>query len=113
MEKLFDEVPSLDLADFLSGDPQKKQKFVADLGEAYQNIGFVAIKNHGLTDAMTEKLYGTIQEFFALNDSIKTKYELAELQHVITTDAVYELHGMGLISDSMTEATLCSMDNCW
>lgn len=78
-EKLFDEIPSLDLADFTSGDPQKKQAFVNALGEAYNNIGFVAIKNHGLTDEQTAHLYDTIQQFFSLSDEVKTKYEVPEL----------------------------------
>ncbi len=78
-EKLFDEIPSLDLADFTSGDPQKKQAFVDALGEAYNNIGFVAIKNHGLTDEQTAHLYDTIQQFFSLSDEVKTKYEVPEL----------------------------------
>lgn len=78
-ERLFDEIPSLDLADFTSGDPQKKQAFVDALGEAYNNIGFVAIKNHGLTDEQTAHLYDTIQRFFSLSDEVKTKYEIPEL----------------------------------
>ncbi|MCE7995913.1 MAG: isopenicillin N synthase family oxygenase [Roseivirga sp.] len=78
-ERLFDEIPSLDLADFTSGDPQKKQAFVDALGEAYNNIGFVAIKNHGLTDEQTAHLYDTIQKFFSLSDEVKTRYEIPEL----------------------------------
>lgn len=78
-EKLFDEIPSLDLADFKSGDPAKKQAFVDALGEAYNNIGFVAIKNHGLSDKQTKHLYDTIQKFFSLPDEVKTKYEIPEL----------------------------------
>lgn len=78
-EKLYDEIPSLDLADFTSGDEQKKMAFVKALGDAYNNIGFVAIKNHGLSDVDTEHLYATIQKFFALGDEIKTKYEIPEL----------------------------------
>lgn len=77
--KLYDEVPSLDLADFTSGNPEKKNAFVQALGEAYNNIGFVAIKNHGLTDEMTAKLYATIQEFFGLSDEVKQQYEIPEL----------------------------------
>ncbi|MBO3698953.1 isopenicillin N synthase family oxygenase [Roseivirga sp. E12] len=77
--KLYDEVPSLDLADFTSGNPEKKAAFVQALGEAYNNIGFVAIKNHGLTDEMTTKLYSTIQEFFGLTDEVKQQYEVPEL----------------------------------
>lgn len=78
-EKLYDEVPSLDLADFTSGNAEKKQTFVEALGQAYNNIGFVAIKNHGLTETQTKKLYETIQKFFALPDEVKQKYEVPEL----------------------------------
>jgi isopenicillin N synthase-like dioxygenase len=52
-EKLLEKIPSLDLADFLSGDPERKQKFVADLGEAYNTIGFIALRNHGLSDDLS------------------------------------------------------------
>ncbi|WP_422007675.1 isopenicillin N synthase family dioxygenase [Roseivirga pacifica] len=78
-QKLYDEIPSLDLADFTSGDQEKKDKFVQALGAAYNDIGFVAIKNHGLTDEMTQKLYSTIQAFFALPDNVKQQYEVPEL----------------------------------
>lgn len=78
-EILYDEVPSLDLADFTSGDEAKKKKFVADLGAAYNNIGFVAIKNHYLTDDLSAKLYTVIKKFFALPDEVKQKYEIPGL----------------------------------
>ncbi|WP_254561216.1 isopenicillin N synthase family dioxygenase [Dyadobacter diqingensis] len=76
---LLDEVPSLDLADFTSGDAKKKEKFVADLGSAFTNIGFVAIKNHGLSDDLRIKLYDTVQHFFSLPEAEKKKYEFPEL----------------------------------
>ena len=78
-QQLYDEIPSLDLADFTSGTPEEKQGFVDALGAAYNDIGFVAIKNHGLSDKLTEKLYKTIQEFFTLPEEIKTKYEIPGL----------------------------------
>jgi isopenicillin N synthase-like dioxygenase len=78
-ERLYDEVPSLDLADFTSGDKAKKDAFVAALGAAYNNIGFAAIKNHGLSEAQTKQLYSTIQKFFTSSDDIKQKYEVPEL----------------------------------
>lgn len=76
---LFDEIPSLDLADFTSGDSQRKNKFVQQLGAAYNNIGFVAIKNHYLTEELSAKLYSTIKKFYALPDAVKQKYEIAGL----------------------------------
>ena len=79
MEILFDEIPSLDLADFTSGTPEQKTAFVKKLGEAYQNIGFVAIKNHGLSKDLQDRLYNSIKEFFALPDEVKTQYEKPEI----------------------------------
>ncbi|MFY0600362.1 MAG: isopenicillin N synthase family oxygenase [Cyclobacteriaceae bacterium] len=76
---LYNEIPSLDLADFVSGNSEKKKKFVADLGNAYQSIGFVAIKNHGLSDELTTKLYESVKSFFSLEDDEKLKYEIKEL----------------------------------
>jgi isopenicillin N synthase-like dioxygenase len=78
-EVLYDEIPSLDLANFTSGDKDKKLKFVNDLGTAYNSIGFVAIKNHFLNDEMQQRLYAAIKKFFALPDNVKQKYELAGL----------------------------------
>ncbi len=76
---LYDQIPSLDLNDFKSGDNDRKQKFVRALGEVYQNIGFVAIANHGLTESLTNNLYQNIQEFFQLNDETKAQYEIPEM----------------------------------
>jgi len=76
---LYDEIPSLDLSDFTSGDMQRKRKFVDNLGAAYNNIGFVAIKNHYLTDDLSSRLYDVIRKFFALPDSVKQKYEIPGL----------------------------------
>ena len=72
-------IPSVDLADFLSGDPERKKSFVQQLGEAYQNIGFVAVRNHGLSDALTSAIYKQVQAFFALPEEIKLKYEIEGL----------------------------------
>jgi isopenicillin N synthase-like dioxygenase len=74
-DQLLEQIPSLDLADFRSGDPERKAKFVQQLGEAYQNIGFVALKNHGLSDEQTKQLYSDVQSFFQLPDDAKQRYE--------------------------------------
>ena len=78
-QKLYDEIPSLDLAHFTNGTPEEKQAFVNALGAAYHDIGFVAIKNHGLSDELTKSLYSTIKEFFSLPEPVKTQYEVPEL----------------------------------
>ena len=45
-------IPVVDLAEFLSGDPQRKAAFVEQLGKAYEEVGFVAVKNHGVPDEL-------------------------------------------------------------
>ncbi|MEM7297784.1 MAG: 2-oxoglutarate and iron-dependent oxygenase domain-containing protein [Bacteroidota bacterium] len=78
-EILYDKVPSLDLADFTEGTAEQKAEFVRALGAAYTNIGFVSIKNHGLSDKLTENLYHSVESFFKLSDDVKIKYEKPEL----------------------------------
>lgn len=74
--QLLDEIPSLDLNDFVSGDSNKKAKFVQELGAAYNNIGFVAIKGHGLSDDFTKKLYHSVEQFFQSEETLKQSYEI-------------------------------------
>lgn len=72
-------IPSVDLADFLSKDPKRKQKFVDEIGNAYSEIGFVSLKNHFLDDDLTKELYKEVKNFFALPLDIKKKYEIEGL----------------------------------
>ena len=50
------QIPSVDLREFLSGDSKKKQKFVDEIGKAYEDIGFVALKGHFLDDDLLGRL---------------------------------------------------------
>ncbi len=75
-EILYDEVPTVDLKDFTSKKSTNKQNFVQTLGHAFNNIGFVAVKNHGLSDALTKRLYQAVKDFFALPEATKLTYEV-------------------------------------
>jgi len=70
-------IPSLDLMDFSKSS--KKTEFVKKIGEAYENIGFVSIKNYGLTKEEEKMLYEQTKLFFNLPLEIKKKYEKKEL----------------------------------
>ena len=72
-------IPSVDLADFLSDDTVRKNDFVQKLGKAYEEVGFVAVKNHGVPDQLIGDLYKYVQEFFSLPLDHKKKYEIPEL----------------------------------
>lgn len=78
-DALYDQIPSLDLADFTGGDPARKKKFVSDLGAAYNAIGFVAVRNHFLNEELSRNLYDVIKRFFALPEEVKKKYEIPGL----------------------------------
>ena len=69
-------IPSVDLRDFLSDDPVRKQKFVNEIGKAYEEIGFVALKGHFLSEDLVNNLYQEVRNFFALPLEVKEKYEI-------------------------------------
>lgn len=69
-------IPSVDLQDFISGDSQRKQKFIIDIGNAFEQIGFVALSGHFLPDTLVDDLYTEIKNFFDLPQEIKDKYEI-------------------------------------
>jgi len=72
-------IPSVDLNDFLGGDAGKKAAFVQALGNAYETVGFVAVKNHGVPDALINDLYKYVQQFFSLPLQQKKQFEIPSL----------------------------------
>ena len=72
-------IPSVNLADFLSEDPQRKQKFVDEIGSAYEEIGFVALNHHFLDEKLVDELYAQVKSFFDLPEETKKKYEREDL----------------------------------
>lgn len=71
-----DRIPSVDLKDFVSNDPDRKQKFIAEIGKAYEEIGFVALKGHFLDDELVDRLYSEVKKFFSLPVDVKRGYEI-------------------------------------
>lgn len=72
-------IPVVDLADFVNGDSRVKKEFVASLGKAYEEVGFVAVKNHGIPKTLIDNLYEDVQQFFALPLKKKLQYEVPGL----------------------------------
>jgi isopenicillin N synthase-like dioxygenase len=71
-------IPVVDLSEF-SGTPAQKAAFVSALGKAYEEIGFVAVKNHGISDDTIGSLYENTTAFFSLPREAKSKYEIPGL----------------------------------
>jgi isopenicillin N synthase-like dioxygenase len=69
-------IPVVDLALFTNGDAAQKQTFVNELGKAYEEVGFVAVKNHGIPDELIADLYKYVQQFFSLPLEKKKQYEI-------------------------------------
>ena len=54
-------IPSVDLSDFLTDNGLRKEKIIQDIGKAYEEIGFVALRGHFLSDDLTNnKVRSTI-----------------------------------------------------
>ena len=70
-------IPTVNLRDFTSGDPKRKASFVKEIGKAYEEIGFVALKGHFLSDQLVDELYNEVRHFFELPLETKLKYEKA------------------------------------
>lgn len=69
-------IPSVDLRDFTSEVPERKEKFINEIGAAFGEIGFVALSGHFLSDELVENLYGEIKRFFSLPQETKDNYEI-------------------------------------
>lgn len=69
-------IPTVDLHDYLSGDATRKAAFVKALGDSFSSIGFAIVSNHGVTDELIDNTYKAFQDFFALPDEVKAKYDI-------------------------------------
>lgn len=72
-------IPVVDLQTFTNGDASAKQAFVEQLGKAYEEVGFVAVTNHGIGEELIQKLYKKVQQFFAMPVEKKAVYEIEGL----------------------------------
>lgn len=71
-------IPIVDLSEFTSGG-ETKQKFVHEIGKAFEDKGFVSVRNHGVSQQLIDDYYVAVQKFFALPSDVKKKYEKPEL----------------------------------
>ena len=72
-------IPIVDLTDYTNGNPSTKENFIKAIGTAYEEFGFVSVKNHGIPDQVVNEYYRKVEEFFTLPTTEKLKYEIQEL----------------------------------
>src|SRR5579863_1132214 len=95
-------IPVVDLAEF-SGTPGQKKSFVSALGKAYEEVGFVAVKNHGISDATIESLYRNTTAFFSLPQEAKRQYEIPGLAGQRGYTAFGKEHAKGSTAPDLKE----------
>jgi len=66
-------IPVVDLRDW-AGGVGARQTFVQTVGESLAEIGFFAVRNHGIPDALTQRAYAVAKEFFHLPADVKARY---------------------------------------
>lgn len=74
-----DKIPTVDLNHYLHGDEETKAAFVKSLGDSFSEIGFAIVANHGVPDQTIDKAYKAFQDFFALPEDVKRRYEDPEI----------------------------------
>ncbi len=72
-------IPLVDLERFVRGSAEERSAFVAKLGQAFHEVGFVGVVNHGISKELVDGFYQSAKAFFALPEEIKRKYEVPGL----------------------------------
>jgi isopenicillin N synthase-like dioxygenase len=66
-------IPVVDLGDWTAGGAAR-QRFVTAVGESLAEIGFFAVRNHGVPDALTHRAYEIAKAFFHQPADVKARY---------------------------------------
>ncbi len=68
-------IPSVDLSKFVKGNEAEKKQFIKELTDAWKEIGFVTVYNHGVPQELIDAFFEQVQKFFAFDTETKLKYE--------------------------------------
>ncbi len=66
-------IPVVDLEDWNAGGASRA-RFVETVGAALADIGFFAVANHGIREALTQRAYQVARRFYALPRERKARY---------------------------------------
>lgn len=72
-------IPLVDLSKFVNGNEEQRAEFVAKLGRAFHEIGFVGVINHGIPKSLIEDFFNSSKDFFGLPVGTKRAYEVPGL----------------------------------
>lgn len=68
-------IATVDYADYISGDATRKADFIQKLGDAFAEIGFAIVKNHGVSEDLKSDLFRTVKDYFDQSEEIKKRDE--------------------------------------
>ena len=69
-------IPTVDLSKYVDGSAAEKAAFVQQLGNAFHEVGFVAVVNHGIPKSLVDGFYSASKAFFTLPEAVKGQYEI-------------------------------------
>lgn len=69
-------IPLVDLGKFINGDEHDRTQFVKEIGDAFHEVGFVGVVNHGVPKSLIDNFYKASKDFFSEPVSVKKKYEI-------------------------------------
>ncbi|MBT8232606.1 MAG: isopenicillin N synthase family oxygenase [Saprospiraceae bacterium] len=72
-------IPVVDLSQFVNGNEEQRAAFVQAIGNAFHNVGFVGVVNHGIPKSLVKDFYDTSKTFFSQSVDIKRSYEVKGL----------------------------------
>src|SRR5690606_3540096 len=68
------QLPLLDLAPYLAGEPGALEQLAADVRAIQETLGFFAVINHGVPPALIENSFEQIKKLFRLSDEEKMEH---------------------------------------
>jgi isopenicillin N synthase-like dioxygenase len=69
------EIKTVDYLDYISGDPKRKASFIKQLGDAFSEIGFAIVANHGVSEDLKSRLFDVVDRYFQQPEDVKLKDE--------------------------------------
>ena len=69
-------VPVLDVSLYKNGDAATRKKFVSDLGNAFHEVGFISVTQHGVSQKLINDFYAEARAFFDLPTVVKHACEV-------------------------------------
>ncbi|HEY9906414.1 MAG TPA: 2-oxoglutarate and iron-dependent oxygenase domain-containing protein [Thermosynechococcaceae cyanobacterium] len=64
-------VPLIDFAPFVEGDRAARQQVAAEIYAACQEVGFMYLRNSGISEDLVDRLFAEAKQFFALPAEVK------------------------------------------